>query len=491
MPLAEFKIRDEVRWRQALDHLHAVAAAPAYESHERELLRQRMALLPAPDDILSLAPVYNYLFGTGRITVHDFHLHWVIAAKARECLERKDREDFLKLLESWDRLMARSLTRNPSTLLRLVILRGSMVMPLDNFIAAADGLELPEVATELRARKERLSRDHSPLKKAMNHEEANRQAKLYGGLFQDYSFHLEIPAEEELRPSRLSEYALFDRFTAVVAWLVFALMALLTGCYRFRVSGAVRRVSRRLADLVTPRDLAWIVGAGVALPFLLSLAVVHFTPLGARGWSLDNHGGMVVAGQLFATVLLMLLTPLALARQRLGQRAGRLGLATRAPHFGWYTVAACALALPLFGIAQWVVIPEPLMGAGELFDGMSWIELAPWAERPPGRTWLWIALWLLALAAGYGLVSMSRSLFSRRQHLLRRMVLSRLLFPASLAGSLIFSISMPLYHAVERHWLARDGTATLLPGDSGLTRAEVKLLKLEEAQLLEALQPTR
>ena len=114
-PLATFKIVDEARWQRVLDHLHAATAATRFEGYDRKLLHQRLKLLPEPEDILSLAPTCDYLFGSGSMNVNGFALPELVSAKAQECLKQGDRDGFLKLMKSWDHLVTRLLETDRPT----------------------------------------------------------------------------------------------------------------------------------------------------------------------------------------------------------------------------------------------------------------------------------------------------------------------------------------------------------------------------------------
>lgn len=486
----EYRILDEPRWNQTLDHLHAAAAAPTFQSHEKEILLPRLELLPVPGDILSSIPKVDYLFGGGRPSISDAILPRVVATKAQECLKQGDREAFLKLVETWDRLLPRLFEVNRPMLIRNLLLRAFASAPLENFIATADGLNLPELAADLRTKKEKLNPDNAPVRMAMRNDQAKNHVALHGGLFQQYFYYSETPPDEGMRPGRLAEYAMMDRVAALAAWIILALATLLVGLYRFRASGAVKRVSHRLSPLVTHRDLLQIVAGGVLLPFVIWLVVIHFTPLGGREWNFHAHGGIIVVGQLLAAIFLVLLIPLILARRRLSRRAGRLGLHAGSSVFGWLAVSACILAIPLFYVSQRVMIPTPLMGSGGIFES-SFVNLDPGEAGYPGRVWLWVAIGLLAFAAAYGIVTLLRSLFSQRKHLLRRVILSRVLVPSYLAGTLLFALSMPAYHAVERFWFARDETSAFLPEYFGLTKIEALLLEQDSRQLRGILEKER
>jgi hypothetical protein len=487
----EYNILNASKWNQALDHLHAAAAAPDFKSYEKELRKSRSELLPLPDDILSLAPKTDYLFGNKVAEIRSFTLHRVVSAKALECLKQGDREGLLKLHAAWDSLLLRLLECEPPSPIQTLLIRSSVGASSENFLAAADGLDMPDFAAKIRARKELLADEHSPLKQAMGNDEAKDHARLHGGLLQEYAFLLEPPKEEEMRPIRLGEYALMDRAAAIGAWIILAVMTVCVTCYRFRAPGLAKRISSRLSYLVTGRDLLHMIAAGVILPYLFWLATTHFTPLGGREWNFHAHGGLIVAGQLLAVVLLMLLIPLILARRRLSQRASRLGLRGGSSVFGWLSVAACILSIPLFYTAQAVMVPERLIDSGDILNASSFIDLDPDQAGVPGSIWLWTAIGLLASATIYGLVSILRSLFTRRQHLLRRAILSRMLVPAYLAGTLLFAMSMPIHHVVERFWFARDMARNPISENFGIPTSEVRLLQLDQEKLRQAMEQGR
>jgi hypothetical protein len=440
-PSPIYEIADEAKWRKTLDHLHAAAMAPRFEGYEDELLSRRLPLLPPADDILSMAPRCHYFFGNNIVNVSGFRLHEVISATAQNCRAKGDREGFLDLVDNWDRLIDRILTEGSLSPMELSVVRLNAGAPLDSFVDAADSMELFDMAGRLDLRKSWLSgMDESPLRTAIANHAAKDRALMQGWLFSRYSFQPETPREEVLQPGRLAEYALMDRVTAIAGWAVLSLAAFVVALYRFRGSALVRRLSGRLALVAGPVDLLRVAVAGAVLPFLLALAVIHFTPLGSRAWSLSAQGGSILTGQFASILLVMLLLPPLVARHFLTRRAGRLGLATGRPVACWSAVVAAGAALPVFGLAQWMTVPEPLMegsalmAGGDFLSGRSVIELDPERASDQGQVWLWAGAGLLAIALLLGMAGVVRSLFSRRVHLLRRLVLARLVLPPMSRG---------------------------------------------------------
>ncbi|HEY1121592.1 MAG TPA: hypothetical protein VGE67_08320 [Haloferula sp.] len=486
--ITQWTIVDEARWQASLDQIQRAASMPSYDPYLEVLLKQRLDLLPPPTDIMSLAPLFQYRFGM-RTWVPDSRLWWIVSAKAEDCLKKGDKEGLIKLRHDWDRIVRASVSTANPTLMTMVIHRSMAGSPLGNFIASAEGLGLIEEAAMLKERKERLSRDNSPIHRAMGDEAPKRHLNDRAGFLKGSTFSHRIPSDEELKPGRLAEYEWFGRIGALVAWLFLALASLFVWSYRFRSAGPVKRISRRLKDLVTARDHLWIIGAGIGLPLLFSYLGTYLTPLGARDWSFSVHGGTVSVGQLLASLLLVLLLPVLIARMKLGNQAGFLGLKSGACIGGWIAVAACVTAWILFGVAQLTAGPHGLLrgsdssgfGPGDFFD------LAPDRAHGPGAIRLWIAEGLLALSLLYLLTGAARSVFSKHRHLIRRSILARLILPAYIAALIVFAVAMPLHHAAERHWVARDALLRLTPANNGLPTLEAELALIDRAQLLEAL----
>jgi hypothetical protein len=486
--VTEWQINDPVKWQESLDLIRRAAAMPVYKSYAEDLARQRVGLFPPPTDLMSLAPRFQYLFSM-RNGAPDPRFASIVAAKAEDCLKQNDREGLLQLRRDWDRLVTASLADVQSTIMAMVMHRSLAGIPLENFIASAEGLGLTDEAAMLRARREPLSRDNSPLFRTFRDDAMRQHLANHGGYLKGSSYSNRLPSVEELKPGRLAEYEWFGRFGALAAWLVLALASVLVWSYRFRTAGTARQIARRLMELLPESDRFLIAAVGVGLPMLLAYAGTYLTPLGARDWSISVHGGTVPLGQLIALLLLVILLPLSLARVMLRKRAGWLGLKAGACYGGWIAVAACIAAWVLFGVAQLVAGPDGLLrdSGSSGIGAADFFELDPERAEGSGAIWLWTAEGLLAFSLLYLLIAAARSLFSKHRHLLRRALLGRLILPAYLLGMLAFAILMPLHHAAERHWVARDELLRLAPANHGLPALEAELARLDRAQLLKAL----
>ena len=82
-----------------------------------------------------------------------------------------------------------------------------------------------------------------------------------------------------------------------------------------------------------------------------------------------------------------------------------------------------------------------------------------------------------------------RAIFGKRNQLLRRVTISRLLVPAYSAGMLLVVAVMPLYHAAEKRWLAQDKLMEITPDSPSLGRYEYEVAKAMRGELRELLAP--
>jgi hypothetical protein len=202
-------------------------------------------------------------------------------------------------------------------------------------------------------------------------------------------------------------------------------------------------------------------GIGILIPLVYHFTIVRFTPLGGREWSLKASAFMVPAGQFSAMIWMMILLPVMIVRQRLARRGAALGWTANRQILGWIAVASAAVSLPVFG---WAL-------AGE----------------KPTETPMVIAGCLLLPPQLYLLVISFRALFSRQSGLLRRVSVSRVLLPAYASGMLAMILAVPLFHAEERHWIAKDRLTAVSADAPGIGPHEWEVAQAMRAELLEIL----
>jgi hypothetical protein len=333
------------------------------------------------------------------------------------------------------------------------------------FAHTARTLGIEEQISPWASRKKRLESVREERRKLDHGDWIKLRASMLSGLvmpvLSSRTTRVRSITDSDLKPGRMADHELFARISAAAVWLVFGLILFATALYRQRASMLMRRLSGRLEDLLKPVDWAWILGAGVVLPFLFYLAIYRLTPLGARDWSIAASAFLVPAGQIAAMGFLMIVLPVVIARWRLGKRGAMLGWQKGSAWMGWTAVICGAISLPVFGLS--------------------------FANGKGSETVMMIAAALLGILVLTGLVIGIRAVFSKRPALLRRVTLSRALVPAYALGMLLMAASMPLYHAAEKRWLAQDRLMEITPEAPAISRYEWEVAQAMRAELLEIL----
>lgn len=452
-------VRDAARMNGALEKLERAASLPKWNSYRKELLVERLKLLPKAQDTLDRLIQTNY-FETIRGSI-SFHtaLANVIAAKADQCAKEQDTEGFQRLLQSWDAIVPKLIDEPAPSLFESVVLQSSLSFTSQNLCEAAKSLGFEEEAKRLERGLLQLKRRpgaRDGLNSGAESREQNYQAHgsfLLGTFAIAESYRLGPPppiAEQDLKPGRLADYELANRAGALIGWALLAIAAILAGIYRFRGGFFTRRLSHTFAGLLRPVDWLWIIAGGVLLPFFFLEVLARVTPLGGRDWSVVTHGLIVTSGQLLATLILMLLLPLAIARWRLGKRGALLGLRS-GRQWGTHTVIAlCLMALLLFGAGFLLNDPAFYSGRNQFAD----LDITE--ETGQRMEYFLTASVTLGLGLGWWLLLCIRGLFGSSGKMLRRAVLSRVLTTAYIAGMLLMAFAMPAYHALEKHYISQD-----------------------------------
>ncbi len=459
-------IRDSAKLDEALALLHEAAPMKRFDNYQLTLLKQRIPLLPKRTDNLDQTVSLAYVAGLTAPNMRFRSLADAVKAKAIQLAEDKDAAGFKRLLADWEAFTTTYARWDYGILVDVMIARVTIQGPLKTFHQAATDLGLAEDAARLKALDERFEawRTATRTRTDPNEDLALRSGLLPGLSMPTVSKQLSRPLviqPEELEPGRLADHALAGRIMSLIGWLSLGMAMLAAGCYRFRGSRLTRGLSARLVDLLRPVDWMWILGIGLVLPLLYYHAIHRFTPLGGREWSLKVAAFIPQTGPFLSMLLLMIALPVAVARKRLGLRAGAAGLADGKNLVAWSAALCAALALPLFG-AVFVTEADanPLLIAAACLLGI---------------------LQLYCLAIGI------RALFSRHAGLLRRVTLSRILMPTYATGMLLMIVAVPLYHAEEKHWIAWDRLTEISADAPGLTRFEYEVTQLMKEELLEIL----
>jgi hypothetical protein len=424
------------------------AASPRFESHIPERTLRRLEMLAPATDLASMVSRKEFA-SRQRSSALEIEPIALWLGRAAELESDGDREQLAQWFAAWENLTHRRLESGliqPGGFNRISAVAYRFVKP-----ATSLGM------TEEAARMDRWEKSVTTI--------ATRPGAVSGGPRRHASIiatgSINLPASDaELEPGRRAEFAVADRFFALVVACLFTLLGLFAALESWRRPLEIRGLAGGLFPLLRPVDFAWLAGLGLALPFAWHVVIVRFTPLGCRDFALtewDMIPSLAQAGGsfLFATCLLV-----QTARWRISRRAGFLALRPPGLGTGWLMAFVAALFVAVIG------------GVRELPKWQE--EFLVYGSAVAGIPLLWL-LWRGGAIA-----------FGPRAASLGGVLTCRLLFPFFLiaAGGLL--ALMPLLKIEERRWVARDTVGGTDPAGSGFGVLAARLYSDIRQQLLEA-----
>jgi hypothetical protein len=464
---SRWEILDEGKYREALDFIERARGKTRFDSYEDEMIRKRLVLLPQetpPQRMASIA----YLMASQTSYMSLLKLSEIHSARAFELEQVGDVEGFRRLLDDVHACARRLSEDDAFNLVQELVVRAYISTTTLHLEQRAEKLGLLGDALWISEWKAALEW-HKKTKGA-----GNTEGKRLAGMVEREGMYLAVevlppmlrqtanppPLDPgDLKPGRLTEYALFSRAcgTLVAIWL--SLVSSIFFLYRFRTSPVVRLMARRVERLMLPVDWLWIAGVGILLPAALIFAVMVLTPLG--GWDRTMVGpekgipGMVHVLSNFAGLgLLLVMVPLLVARWRLRVKGAAFGF--RAP------LAMGCLSILCLGLATW--------GGGHIQP--HWLMLSSASVA---------VIWLLVIAM--------RAVFSGSELLLQRVVISRVMLAACAAGILVMLAASFGFHAARLYWFERDELMKPSTVEPGLTAYEYRLtqqMRTELRQLIDS-----
>ena len=445
-----WNIVSETNLNQALALLLQAGKQRQFVNPLKEFVARRVPLLPQSDQLSRLASSF-YL---GDYFTSDFimrNLAEAIAAQAWLLGEAGDAEGFRQLLGDAEAFMETLGKMQDPTAIEVLIFKVNMATVLRNLAAAAGKLGLAEEESRLKrihANLEQWSEDQMNLKR--NDETALRSSALAGSvcLLQNQVKSPPSLLDSDLKPGRLVEHLLVSRACSLAVWAILGLGIVALALFRFCLPKAVLCLAQRMNALLLPIDWAWILGAGVLLPFGYVTALLRLTPLGGQEWGLMKGGGAVLLLANYLTLaLLLLVVPVLIARWRLARRAAALGICSGASLLGWLAVGAGLLFVPLLAMA-----------------------VSPVANL---NTYLILKLALLLPLLLVILISLVRALAVTFTRQFSRAVVALTLIPTYACGMLLIMASIPVYQAAQARWERRDPMTELT--SNGITPYESKV----------------
>lgn len=248
----------------------------------------------------------------------------------------------------------------------------------------------------------------------------------------------------DLRPGRLADHDFVSALAMSFIVSALFIVALFVLLFRLRAPRHVKILAGRFAQLLDARDWAWILGAGVALPFALVFSISWLTPFGGRGLGIETTRFLFPVLHFNILLMLLLSVPPVVVRWRLAGRLAPFGLDVRA---GWFAISICVLGV----MAS--LLPFPIMG---------WEALPSSAMVVVAGT---ILLWQGAI-----LVGILRALLGKRESRLPKAIVGHALFPVFLATMVLSVATVPLILGSANHRISEDLLTKVVP--TGLSRFE-------------------
>lgn len=434
--------------------LHQASGQARFDSYQTRMLRERMPFIPHADLAEYVVSCFAAIGTLPELMLRD--LSKGIAAKSWQCSEQGDREGFLRLLADVDALNTHWADSEPGNIVGELVFMDCLSTTLPNLRAAAEKFELTEQAKRLkvleqRCKQRKQARKDREKSRVAERVEARASALLSPALF----YRVQSPpplTDADLKPGRLMEHAILARGCCLAAWVVFGVSLGLVVLFRFRLPRPLGRLAPRLAGLLRPSDFAWLLGAGLLLPYAYAMGINRFTPLGGREFGITGNSGLLPMAQFFGMAVLMLVVPVLIARWRLGRRAGIFGLGGGRSWLGWSAVLGAAVGIPLSG---WIAPAESHRDAWQpLLLGLAALSV----------------LWLIAVSL--------RALFgSDRLRLLSRGAIACALVPVYAVAMLLMAVAAPCHKAAERYWFQRDMLLRMEPAFPAMSPFESKVTR--------------
>lgn len=459
-------ITDPSKLADAMVLFRQVAGMKRFDSYQESLTVQRIRLLPPRTDWVDQLPPLVYVAAQRSSMIQIRQLAAGISAESGRLSSTGDLADLAALVSDWEAFVRMYASTADATLIDslvkfLVVKSGyrSLATASTDLGLESENIRLNAISTaidDLQSRRKALIgergnfQNRASMLAAMSLPTVTRQA-------------LNAPdiRDEDLKPGRLAEHEFLGKgLSAAVAGSVGAFMIILMA-YRFRGGFLRRTLSERLTFLLQAKDWWWIMGVGTLLPFLAFQIVIRLPLVGAREWAIkvSNFISPCAANGLYVWILILL--PVLIARWRLGKRAGFLGLSWRPSWFGWGLACLLILAIPF--------APQATL---------------PWNLSEPVA----IGYLLLSHAASWwAMVTAIRGLFSKQEHLLKRVTLSRAVLPAYALTLILTSLAAVAGYALERHWTQRDHLMEVSAEEPGMNRYEHRVMQAMQRELLEVL----
>lgn len=445
-----YKVLDEARMEEALELHHKARALPRFDSYSKSMIVARIKLLKQ-ETLLQRLNSIAYLAGTSTSVVKLRYLADVVAAEAGQLADTQNREALNELIkdnEHYIKLYAASPVANlVEELVFQVITNVTSKALHESATKLGEDFEfletrIPRIEAREQWRKgkrgydedDELVRNHASLLQSMLLPMVGRQVQKRMSI-----------SKEDLNPGRLVEHDVISQFLIAIVGLIIFLCLIPVILFRFRAPFHARKIADLITRMPTPRDWAWIIGAGVVLPIATMIFINRYTPLGGRDFSILYLEFLFPVTHFALLISALLATPVLIIRWRLAKIFRPIGVASRKSWIGWALLAIVFLA---------ALITQPTAENVSNKIILNILKLLP--------TFLLLAIF----------ISACRALFGKRHLRISRAVAGNILIPTYSIAIILLCLLYPLLVISERNLIAQDTLMKFSPDSPSITSFE-------------------
>ena len=468
-----WEITDPAKLAAAMALVHEARTQPRCDNYQDLMLRKRIPLLPQDDLLENLNSIFAINTVSTNNNIHVVMLSGAIQANGWQLAENGDSPAFRELLVDWALLMRRLLDMKNPTLLDTVIVGGAATLATTYLSPSAEKLGLTAEAEPIKSTRQRLFERSRSAKTAelliAGRPPAETSGTFAGSHLADTKLVASYPplSDVDVKPGRLTEHEIISQLGSIVTWALLLVALIAVAIYRFRSPALIHRLAARMASSLRPPDWAWILIAGIILPFCYVMLITRLTPLGGRHFSLTKNDlkffpDTVIPlplAQFLGLAILLIVAPLLISRWRLAIRAAAFGFTNRRPWLGFAAFGCATAFIPVIG---------SLISTGE-------------------KSHIHLAFGLLALPTLWLLVVAFRSLLGGPAQLLHASSTALVLIPIYAAAMLLMISVVPVFKAAECYWLKQDKLMRFDPAFPALFRYEYEISQQAQRELSQAM----
>lgn len=461
----EYVIKDQAAYDEALRLIRQAGELPNFDHYEILMMKARMRLVSGNDTVPGFMRALMVQYAAPSYGLMSLmKVSQIMSARAEELSKGGQREEFLLLAAQRDALASRLSRSSLGTLVHELVFFAMASSTATNFQAAAERLELPELAETYRKQNDRFveERDRRELNRNSKSEDLIQKhgASLSRLALPMIEHQVKSPpslTDDDLKPLRMAEHEVLGRLGILCAALILPIAALFLFLFRFLVSLPIRNTAKRFACLLKTSDWIWIVTLGIIPSILFFIYISRFSPVSGR--NVGSFYFLFIFPGLHLSVLLLnlLLAPAVVTRWRLKRRAAAFKFGSPLD----------LLSLPVF-----VVMFIYSFAAYPVLVKFNLILPVQIALAAPLAGWV-----------GFVFFNGLRIFLGSARSRLIQTATSMAVIPAYPLAIIALCLVLPMYHAGEKYWLPKDKLHLVDPDAPDLGAYEFKIAALKRKEI--------